>query len=43
LLAGGRRCRGQRLLATSPVHNEATEVEIVSPQVIDPENARVRA
>jgi len=43
LLAGGRRCRGQRLLATSPVHNEATEVEIVSPQMIDPENARVRA
>jgi len=43
LLEGGRHCRVQRLLASSPVHNEATEVEIVSPHMIDPENVRVRA
>jgi sarcosine oxidase subunit alpha len=43
LLAGGRHCRGLRLLASSPVHNETAEVEIVSPQMIDPENVRVRA
>jgi methylglutamate dehydrogenase subunit C len=43
LLAGGRQRAGQRLLASSPIHNEATEVEIVSPQMVDPENVRVRA
>jgi sarcosine oxidase subunit alpha len=43
LLAGGRQLTGQRLLASSPIHNEATEVEIVSPHIIDPENLRVRA
>jgi methylglutamate dehydrogenase subunit C len=43
LLAGGRQRVGQRLLASSPIHNEATEVEIVSPHMIDPENLRVRA
>jgi methylglutamate dehydrogenase subunit C len=43
LLAGGRQRHGARLLASSPIHNEATEVEIVSPHMIDPENLRVRA
>jgi heterotetrameric sarcosine oxidase alpha subunit len=43
LLAGGQQHSGQRLLASSPIHKEATEVEIVSPHMIDPENVRVRA
>ena len=43
LLAGGRQRYGERLLASSPIHNEATEVEIVSPHMFDPENVRVRA
>jgi glycine cleavage system aminomethyltransferase T len=43
LLAGGRQRIGQRLFASSPIHNEATEVEIVSLQMIDPGNLRVRA
>jgi len=43
LLADGSQRCGQRLLASSPIHNETTEVEIVSPHMIDPENARVRA
>jgi methylglutamate dehydrogenase subunit C len=42
LLAGGRERTGQRLIAASPIHNERTEVEILSPHMIDPENARVR-
>jgi len=43
LLAGGRARTGQRLIATSPIHGERTEVGILSPHLIDPENARVRA
>ena len=43
LLAGGRERMGRRLLAASPIHGERTGVEIVSPHLIDPENARVRA
>ena len=43
LLAGGRRRIGERLIGTSPMHDEATEIEIVSPHMLDPENARVRA
>jgi sarcosine oxidase subunit alpha len=43
LLAGGRERTGQRLIATSPIHGERTSVEILSPHLIDPENARVRA
>jgi methylglutamate dehydrogenase subunit C len=43
LVAGGRARIGQRLLATSAVHAESAEVEIVSPHMLDPENARVRA
>ena len=33
----------RRLIAASPVHDEHTEVELVSPHMFDPENARVRA
>ena len=43
LLAGGRQRLGQRLIGTSPVHDELTELEIVSPHMLDPENVRVRA
>jgi len=43
LLAGGRQRIGQRLIGTSPIHDEATEIEIVSPHMLDPENLRVRA
>jgi sarcosine oxidase subunit alpha len=42
LLAGGRERIGRRLIAASPIHDESTEVEILSPHLIDPENARVR-
>jgi len=42
LLAGGRQRLGQRLIGTSPIHDEITELEIVSPHMLDPENARVR-
>jgi hypothetical protein len=31
------------LLGLAPVHAEAVDVEIVSPHMLDPENARVRA
>lgn len=43
LVAGGRQRLGQRLIGTSPVHDEITELEIVSPHMLDPENVRVRA
>jgi sarcosine oxidase subunit alpha len=43
LLGGGRERFGQRLIARSPLHGEATEVQILSPHMLDPENARVRA
>src|SRR5260221_590763 len=43
LLAGGRARIGQRLTAASPVHGESTEVDILSPHLIDPGNARVRS
>jgi glycine cleavage system aminomethyltransferase T len=43
LLAAGRARLGQRLVATSPVHQEQTEVVVVSPHMYDPENQRVRA
>jgi glycine cleavage system aminomethyltransferase T len=43
LVAGGRQRLGQRLIGTSPVHDETTELEIVSPHMLDPENVRVRA
>ena len=43
LLDAGRQRKGQRLIATSPVHGETTEVEIVNPQQLDPEHLRVRS
>ncbi len=43
LLSGGRQRLGERLLGTSPVHGERTELEVVSPHHVDPENVRVRA
>jgi sarcosine oxidase subunit alpha len=43
LVAGGRQRLGQRLMGTSPIHDEAGEIEILSPHMLDPENARVRA
>jgi methylglutamate dehydrogenase subunit C len=43
LLAGGRARIGSRLLGAAPVRGETTEVEIVSPHMLDPENIRVRA
>jgi sarcosine oxidase subunit alpha len=43
LVASGRQRLGQRLIGTSPVHDETIEIEIVSPHMLDPENLRVRA
>jgi heterotetrameric sarcosine oxidase alpha subunit len=43
LVAAGRQRTGQRLIGTSPIHDEGTELEIVSPHLLDPENLRVRA
>jgi sarcosine oxidase subunit alpha len=43
LLRGGRQRLGARLLARSPVHEEATEVQVLGPHMLDPENTRVRA
>jgi methylglutamate dehydrogenase subunit C len=43
LLRGGRQRLGARLLARSPVHEEETEVQILDPHMLDPENTRVRA
>jgi heterotetrameric sarcosine oxidase alpha subunit len=43
LLRGGRQRLGARLLARSPVHEEATEVQVLSAHMLDPENTRVRA
>jgi glycine cleavage system aminomethyltransferase T len=42
LLSGGRQRLGQRLIGASPVHDETTEIEIVSHHMLDPENVRVR-
>jgi sarcosine oxidase subunit alpha len=43
LVADGRQRLGTRLTGVSPVHEETSEIEIVSPHMLDPENARVRA
>jgi sarcosine oxidase subunit alpha len=43
LVRGGADRIGQRMFATSPLHNEVVEVEITSPHHVDPENRRVRA
>ena len=42
LVSGGRERLGQRLLGLSPVHGEETEVQVMSPHMVDPESARVR-
>jgi sarcosine oxidase subunit alpha len=43
LLANGKQRIGGKLLAVSPVHDESTEVEIITPHWFDPENSRVRS
>jgi len=43
LLANGRQRIGQTLVASSPIHDDITGIEILSPHMLDPENARVRA
>ena len=43
LLADGRNRIGQTLRAVSSIHDESVEVQIVSPHMLDPENARARA
>lgn len=43
LLARGRERIGTRLVATSPIHGDDVEIEIVGPHFLDPENQRVRA
>lgn len=43
LLAAGRQRIGQRLLGVSPIHGETTELAIVPPDMLDPENIRARA
>jgi sarcosine oxidase subunit alpha len=40
LVAGGRQRLGERV---SPLHDETTDIEIVSPHHLDPGNLRVRA
>jgi methylglutamate dehydrogenase subunit C len=43
LVAGGRSRIGTRLSGAAPVHAERTELELVSPHMVDAENLRVRA
>jgi len=43
LVRAGRRHLGERLLGLAPVHGESTDIEIISPHMLDPENTRVRA
>ncbi|MFI4868279.1 MAG: glycine cleavage T C-terminal barrel domain-containing protein, partial [Steroidobacterales bacterium] len=43
LLAAGRQRIGEHLIGSSPLHGEDSELEIVSPHMLDPENVRVRA
>jgi sarcosine oxidase subunit alpha len=43
LLSGGRQRMGEQLTAVSPLHEERTEVQVVSPCMLDCENLRVRA
>ena len=43
LVSGGRARIGDRVVGVSPVHDETTDIEIVSPHHADPGNARVRA
>ena len=43
LLANGRQRVGEQLTGVAPVHGERSELRILSPHMLDPENARVRA
>ena len=43
LVSGGRARIGTCLSGTSAVHGERLELRLVSPHMLDPENARVRA
>jgi hypothetical protein len=43
LVAGGRSRIGTRLSGAAPVHAERSELELVSPHMVDAENLRVRA
>jgi sarcosine oxidase subunit alpha len=43
LVSAGRRHLGERLIGLAPVHGESTDIEIISPHMLDPENTRVRA
>jgi sarcosine oxidase subunit alpha len=43
LVAAGRSRIGTRLSGAAPVHAERTELELVTPHMVDPENLRVRA
>ena len=42
-LADAEQRKGKRVVAHSPVHGEATPLEVVDPIFVDPEGARVRA
>jgi methylglutamate dehydrogenase subunit C len=43
MVEGGRSRLGEVMIATSPIHNEAIEVAIISHHRLDPENTRVKA
>jgi methylglutamate dehydrogenase subunit C len=43
LLAAGRQRIGEHLIGSSPLHADDTELEILSPHMLDPESVRVRA
>ena len=43
LVVAGRSRIGTRLNGAAPVHAERTELELVTPHMVDPENLRVRA
>jgi sarcosine oxidase subunit alpha len=43
LVSGGAQRRGQRLVATSPLHDQTTDCEVTDPVFIDPKGTRLRA
>jgi sarcosine oxidase subunit alpha len=43
LVSAGRQRIGQQVRGVSPIHSESTELKIISPHMVDPENVRVRA
>ena len=42
LLAGGRTRHGERVLATSPLHEVTAEVTVTAPVFVDPEGTHPR-